>query len=332
MQTSPSSPGESSAWTGPATCASSQARPRSSVLATFDAARMDAALAAEIENTLEANHIVYFPRSPVPLPDERALRYLRAELPSQLRLKNVSYHPDKQSLSGLKADQETCDRTAGILREHLDGVTAFLSGIMPRLFEGRTGKTSFRPIQERGRNLKPHASNELVHIDAGAYGATNGDRILRFFVNVNEGEDRVWASKGPIQDVLDRHGISAGLLDRAGNLNVRIDKSFADHALTFAVRALSRFNPLAQALDSSPYDRAMRRLHNYMKDSEEYKSDQRGYEEIRFPPGSAWMVFTDGVSHASLSGQFALVTTMVAKRADLRYPHFAPYNLLAARN
>jgi hypothetical protein len=303
------------------------------VLATFDSATIDAGLAEEIESALEANHIVYFPRSPVRLPDEQALQYLRSGLPSQLRLKNVSYHPDSRRLSGLEADKATCERTAEILREHLDAVTAFLAAATPRLNQALTGaKTSFRPIQERGRNLKPHASNELVHIDAGAYGATNGDRILRFFVNVNEHEDRVWASKGPIQDLLDRHGTAAGLLDSNGHLNRRIDKGLGDHALSFAVRALARVNPLASALDSSPYDRAMRRLHNYMKDSDEYKSDQRGYEEIRFPPGSAWMVFTDGVSHASLSGQFALVTTVIAKREALRYPHFAPYNLLAARH
>jgi hypothetical protein len=67
-----------------------------------------------------------------------------------------------------------------------------------------------------------------------------------------------------------------------------------------------------------------------MKDSEAFKADPEGYEEIRFPPGSAWMVFTDGVSHACLSGQFALVTTLLIRRAALQYPQFAPYDLLAA--
>jgi hypothetical protein len=315
-----------------ASSASPGARTRSSVVAAVDAAEIDASLAEEISGALEANHIVYFPRSPIPLPDAQTLQQMRAELPSGLRLKNVSYHPGSRRLSGLQADAVTSKRTAQVLREHLDAVTAFLQRIMPHLCVGWTvGKTSFRPIQERGRNLSAHASNELVHIDAGAYGATNGDRILRFFVNVNEHEDRVWASKGPIQDVLDRHGIEAGLFDKHGRLQVRIDKGFADHALSTAVRALSLINPLASALDSSPYDRAMRRLHNYMKDSDAFKSDQRGYEEIRFPPGCAWMVFTDGVSHASLSGQFALVTTIVLRSEALRHPHLSPYNLLAAR-
>jgi hypothetical protein len=286
--------------------------------------------AALIPAALEANRIVYFPRCPFPLPDAAALRFLRVELPSRLKLKNISYHPEGDRVTGLDADAPTVERTTAVLRDHFAALGSFLRQVMPHLFVGSTGgKCSFRPIQERGRGLKPHASNELVHIDAGAYGATNGDRILRFFVNVNEHEDRVWASKGSIQDVLERHGTEAGLFDPAGRLKLRIHKNAADHALSLGVRALARINPLARVLDSSPYDRAMRRLHNYMKDSGTFKTDSRGYEEIRFPPGSAWMVFTDGVSHASLSGQFALVTTILVRRGALQHPGYAPYNLLA---
>jgi hypothetical protein len=171
-----------------------------------------------------------------------------------------------------------------------------------------------------------------VHIDAGAYGATDGDRIFRFFVNVNDREDRIWASKGNVQDVLQRHGAAAGLLDASGRLTLRIDKGLRDQAFSAAIGGLARLNPLAHTLDSSPYDRTMRRLHNYMKDSDAFKQDMRGYEEIRFPPYSAWMVFTDGVSHASLSGQFALVTTIIVSRRVLKYPQYSPYALLAARS
>lgn len=292
----------------------------------------DPGAATAIQAALEANRIVYFPRCPFPLPDAAALQYLRVELPSRLKLKNISYHPESGRLTGLEADARTVERTTRALREHFAALSSFLEQVIPHLFVGsNVGKCSFRPIQERGRGLKPHASNELVHVDAGAYGATNGDRILRFFVNVNEHEDRVWASKGSIQDVLERHGMDAGLFDTAGRLALRIRKNAADHAFSFAVRKLAQLNPLARVLDSSPYDRAMRQLHNYMKDSEAFKADLRGYEEIHFPPGSAWMVFTDGVSHASLSGQFALVTTIIVRREALCYPQFAPYDLLAAK-
>ncbi len=301
-----------------------------SVLARVEPGALEDAAAARIAMLLETNHIVYFPRCPLPLPDAASLRFLRSELPSRLRLKNVSYHPEADRLTGLEADEATRERVTGVLRGHLSNVTSFLGRVAPHLARGWTvGTCSFRPIEERGRNLKPHASNELVHIDAGAYGATHGDRILRFFVNVNEGEDRLWASKGSINDLLERHGVAAGLIEASGALKQRIEKSFTDRAFSSLIGGLARLNPLARVLDSSPYDRAMRRLHNYMKDSEAFRSDARGYEEIRFPPGSAWTVFTDGVSHASLAGQFALVTTMIVRREALEYPQFAPYSLLA---
>jgi hypothetical protein len=302
-----------------------------SVLAQIDPAAADAS--ERMALALESNHIVYFRESPIPLPDGATLEYLRTELPSRLKLKNISYHPEGARVTGLEADETLRERTCGVLKRHLDDVAGFIYRSMPQ-WRGacRVGTCSFRPIQERGRNLKAHASNELVHIDAGAYGATNGDRIFRFFVNVSDREDRVWASKGSLQEVLERHGAAAGLLDASGRLKLPIEKGLADHAFSAAIGGLARLNPLAHTLDSSPYDRTMRRLHNYMKDSDGFKQDMRGFEELRFPPYSAWMVFTDGVSHASLSGQFALVTTIIVSRQALRHPQFSPYALLAARS
>ncbi len=68
-----------------------------------------------------------------------------------------------------------------------------------------------------------------------------------------------------------------------------------------------------------------------MKDDDGIKGDLTGYQEIRFPPNTAWAVFTAGVSHASLEGQFALVTTMIARLGRMRWPERAPFNTLLAR-
>ncbi len=298
------------------------------MLATIDESRWRTEPDA-VRDALESNRIVFFPACPVPLPDQQTLEFLRTELPSRLKLKNISYHPEAGRVSGIEADAATTNRVTDVLKSHLNDVTAFLRRVTGELtLDARIGTCSFRPIEEKGRNLKPHASNELVHVDAGAYGATNGDRILRFFVNVNPARDRVWATKGSFEDVLRSHGRQAGLLDDAGRLCVPITKGPADRAFSALVSGLSRLNPLATVLDSSPYDRAMRRLHNYMKDDPGYLSDMAGYQEVRFPPYSAWTVFTDGVSHASLEGQFALVTTMIVRRARMRWPERAPFETL----
>jgi 3-deoxy-D-manno-oct-2-ulosonic acid (Kdo) hydroxylase len=302
-----------------------------SVVATFAPEQLPAPPGASIADALESSHIVFFPRCPIRLPDEATLRYLRSDLPARLKLKNISYHPEADRITGLEADADTTLRLTTILKDHLADVTAFLGEHIPHLSTDWTiGTCSVRPIQERGRNLKPHASNELVHVDAGAYGATDGDRILRFFVNFSDHEDRVWATKGPIEQILGRFGRAAGLIDAQGRLALRLTKNAADHALSGLVGGLAHLNPLARVLDTGPYDRAMRRLHNYMKDDPGFRQDRRGYEEIRFPPYSAWMVFTDSVSHASLSGQFAFVTTIIVRRKHMKHPEFAPFNVLMA--
>jgi hypothetical protein len=300
-----------------------------SVVTTFDTNKLESLPDLAIAEALETNHIAFFPICPIRLPDVATLDFLRTELPARLKLKNVSYHPEADRVTGLKADPGTTARITNILKEHLAEVSSFLHRHIGHLTTDWTiGTCSLRPIQERGRNLKPHASNELVHLDAGAYGATDGDRILRFFVNFNEKEDRVWATKGPVEDIVSRFGHEAGLIDADGKLAVNLAKAAPDKAFSGLVRTLSRLNPLARVLDSSPYDRAMRRLHNFMKDAALFRQDQRGYEEIRFPPNSAWMVFTDSVSHASLSGQFALVTTIIVRRDQMKFPEYAPFNVL----
>ena len=281
----------------------------------------------ELGDALEEGRIVYFPQCPIGLPSDDELEFLRNELPSRLKLKNISYHPEARRLVGLDADQTVRNRVEGILRGHAEQLNEFLHRVAPGICQGWPfGTTSFRPIEERGRDLKPHASNELVHIDAGAYGATNGDRIFRFFVNVNPTEDRVWASKGRFPELYQRFGHAAGIAPLAPGC---FDKRWVDHLRTAIVRALTGVGlGLAGVLDSSPYDRVMRRFHNYMKDTPAFQADREGHQEFRFPPYSAWMVLTDMVSHASLAGQFALVDTALIPLANCRKPEFAPINIL----
>jgi hypothetical protein len=89
--------------------------------------------------------------------------------------------------------------------------------------------------------------------------------------------------------------------------------------------------PSAKVLDSSPYDRAMRRFHNYMKDTPAFQSTTEGHREFRFKPFQAWMVFTDRVSHACISGQHAFADTFVIRLGSCRLPEMAPINILKTR-
>ena len=299
------------------------------MLENFDPRRLGAAAPDSIGDLLEQGNIVQFSACPIELPADDELELLRTELPRQLAGKNVSYHPEADQVKGLREDSPVAELTYRVLTNHRDRVTAFLEQIMPTLTRNmQVGTCSFRPLQERGRDLKPHASNELIHVDAGAYGATNGNRLLRFFVNVNPAEDRVWSTKGALPALLARYGQQAGMT--AAEIG-RLDKGAVDQMRTSALRGISKLGlPLATVLDSSPYDRAMRRFHNFMKDTPAFQSDPVGHEEFRFQPFTAWMVFTDMVSHACLSGQHALIYTAVLPLENCRKPELAPINLLRA--
>jgi hypothetical protein len=282
----------------------------------------------DIEDALERSEVVFFERCPLQVPSDEDLAFLRDELPAQIKAKNVSYHPETDSVPRLEAPDEMVERVTAILKAHLQSVTDFLTATIPDLVPGwKIGTCSFRPCEERGRDLKPHASNELVHIDAGAYGATNGARILRFFVNVNPTVSRIWGTKGGFADLVANHG---ELLEaaRGSKSKIRLQKNLADRAFSSLVKGLSKVNPLATVVDSSPYDRAMRRIHNYMKDSENFRNDLSDYRQLSFPPFSAWMVLTDGISHSVVSGQHCFVTTALIPMENCRISELVPYNIL----
>lgn len=300
------------------------------MLEICDEERLQSAGKYDLSDALEQGSIVQFPKSPVPIPSEDDLILFRDELPNLLKLKNISYHPEAGKVRGLDdADAVVAERVTGVLVTVSNNIAEFLKQYAPSLTENWTvGTCSFRPIQEKGRDLKPHASNELVHIDAGAYGATNGDRILRFFINVNPSEDRVWATKGDFPNVFERYGDAAQIRPK-GRGPGYLQKKPLDRLRTGLLNGIAGAGlPTAKVLDSSPYDREMRKFHNYMKDTPSFQKDPVGHQEFRFPPYSAWMVFTDMVTHASLSGQHAFVHTSIVRLENCRKPELAPYNIL----
>src|SRR5205814_10041251 len=181
---------------------------------------------------LERGRIVRFARCPVELPAKDDLDFLRQDLGSFLERKNVSYYPEADKLTGLRAPREVRARTRAILRAHSARVRAFLERAMPEFTRGwQPGTSIFRPLEEEGRNLSAHASKELVHVDAGAYGATHGDRILRFFVNLNPSAARVWISRGTFAELFEKHGAEAGLAPGA------LDAALPERAYSGLLRA-----------------------------------------------------------------------------------------------
>ena len=71
----------------------------------------------------------------------------------------------------------------------------------------------------------------------------------------------------------------------------------------------------------------MHRFHNFLKENDSYQDSARA-EIVSFGPGTTWMVFTDMVTHAVLSGQYALEQTFLIERGAMVSPETAPVAIL----
>lgn len=79
--------------------------------------------------------------------------------------------------------------------------------------------------------------------------------------------------------------------------------------------------------DRSAYDQFMLRFHDYLKENREFQNGC-DKERLEFPPRATWIVYTDAVPHAALSGQFALEHTYIIPTNALLTPQTAPIHVL----
>jgi len=75
------------------------------------------------------------------------------------------------------------------------------------------------------------------------------------------------------------------------------------------------------------YDHYMLSIHNSMKRDETYQKSAI-QEKMEFPSNSSWIVFTDLVSHAALSGQHLLEQTFYLPAEKQLKPDLAPLKKL----
>jgi len=265
------------------------------------------------EALLERGEILCFRPGTLPLQPEADLAFLRDELGPALE--NVRYHPEGDSLTGLAGP--ALERTRAILRAHHGAVREFLRRICPRYAQRwRAGEVTFRPLEEEGRG----SASGLGPGDALASGATHGGRILRFFTNVNPTRARVWRSAGTFAELFAEFGGQAGLAALGeGGLRERLP----DRLRTGLV-GLARRVGLA-ARDTSPYDRALERLHAALARDPAFQD--RGVE-FEFPPFTSWTALTDTVSHSAVRGQHALVCTWIVPLASCVAPELSPYAVM----
>jgi hypothetical protein len=205
------------------------------------------------------------------------------------------------------------------MRQYSQDVTRFLTHFLTP-YQGRwqLDYASFRPQEEEGRDLPLRRRNDLLHTDAFPTRPTRGARILRFFNNIHPSRTRDWVVGDPFGLLAPLYAPQHIALPASGNSASRALRSLANAAgLGYAIPSLKR----------SPYDDFMMRFHNFLKENASFQAECRK-EYLQFPPGSSWMVYTDMVPHAVLSGQYALEHTFLVEHQAMVSPETSPLSVL----
>jgi hypothetical protein len=273
--------------------------------------------------SLEAGNILFFKAPPFPFPQEEIDFLLKQRQGGSKARKNIAYKPQLDRITNHDCeDAASAEKLKGILRNYSKRVTGFLEHLLaPYANEWKHDYASFRPFQEKGRNLRLRARNDLLHVDAFPTRPLHGARILRFFTNINPTESRHWNTSLSVGELIEKFGggkkgvpfpASAGL-----SLKSRLEMKMRQWMNRCGLKTPLR----------SPYDAFMLRMHNYLKENEEFQK-ACPKDSWQFPPHSCWAVFTDQVSHAALAGQYALEQTFIVPRDALLCPDKAPVSIL----
>lgn len=265
---------------------------------------------------LERGELVAFSPCPFALPDGADRTFLFDQQLESSK-KNISYHPRRRTLAGFRrrsAEQST--RLCDLLADFSTHATAWLTRLLPQYIDGLSpDRATFRPEEEAIRKLRPTARNDLLHIDAFPSRPTLGRRILRLFVNIHPSEPRIWATSDSFDRILAEHGQAIGLPGQhADNWAARLGQGL-----------LSIFQPGSEK--RTVYDRFMLRMHHYLKTNDRFQ-ERAPRRFWRFAPNTAWLLFTDGTSHADLRGRFALEHSYFVERSVLTLPGESPAALL----
>jgi hypothetical protein len=271
---------------------------------------------------LETGEILFFPQSPIPLSLEDLAFLLGQQQTGSTLHKNIAYKPNLGAVSGLDAGSTSAadlERLQAIMGQYSKDVTRFLTRFLsPYQGRWRLDYASFRPQEEEGRDLPLRRRNDLLHTDAFPTRPTRGARILRFFNNIHPSRTRDWVVGEPFSVLASQFAPKEIALPAPGGPAIRTLRSLASST------GLGRAIP---SLKRSPYDDFMMRFHNFLKENSSFQANCRK-ERLQFPPGSSWMVYTDMVPHAVLSGQYALEQTFLVEHEAMVAPELSPLSVL----
>ena len=269
-----------------------------------DSARAGSTRAAEV---LETGGLVVFPHRPFRM-SAAEVRMLDPAI-GDGRSKNISLDPATGEVSGSALDEAGRQVLAAMIGRFAQGANDLLADLTPRYAPAlQRRRTSFRPGSIAGRVLSRRKDDRRLHVDAFPANPVQGRRILRVFANINPaGEPRVWnVGEEPFASVADRFRNRLTARGRTAGLKVLLGVTKGRQ---------------------TPYDQIMLQLHDAAKLDDGYQASAP-YRRLEFPAGSMWVVYTDSVMHAALSGQHALEQTYLMPVGAMHQEAASPLRVL----
>ncbi len=254
-------------------------------------------------NALESGKVLYLPA--YALTPQVTEHPLLSESVLDIKHKNVSYDYTKTQLAGLSKTSPLSANMQQFMHRYALFARQLVDTILPQYSTDlRWGRTSYRPAQINGRQSSKRQDDTRVHVDAFPSTPVNGLRIFRVFCNINPyGEPRVWHIGEPFSQVL---------------------KTFAWQLPKYSKTKATLLHLVkATKTKRSAYDHYMLHTHDAMKLNDDYQQTLNK-QRIAFPSQSTWLVFTDHVSHAALSGQFLLEQTFYLPIDAMANPDLSP--------
>ena len=253
---------------------------------------------------LEQGAVLFFPQLPFVLRDDER-PFLDARV-ADGKAKNISLDHTTGKMQASSLTGEDATRLAAMIERFGAGAASVVHALLPYRTVERA-RTSFRPVQVKGRSYSKISDDRLLHVDAFPSRPMRGRRILRFFSNVAPVSSRQWKTGQPFED------FARAFLSRIG-------PHLPGKSWLFDTLGVTRGR-------RSPYDELMLSLHDTGKLDDRFQKDSP-QESVVFPPGTSWLVYTDQVLHAALGGEFALEQTFHLDVDQMVQPERAPIKVL----
>jgi hypothetical protein len=264
----------------------------------------DTDVKARALDALESGSVLYFPQLPFLLL-ESEIEFLDAKV-ADGKSKNISLDHTSGKMQASSLTGERAARLAAMIERFGSSAAGLVRDLLPYNHVERA-RTSFRPVQVKGRSYSKISDDRLLHIDAFPTRPMHGRRILRFFANVAPTSPRHWHVGQPFEEFAQR------FLPRVG-------PHFPGKSWLYGKLGVTRGQ-------RSLYDELMLSMHDAGKLDNDFQSTSP-HRNVIFAPGSCWLVYTDQVLHAALGGEFALEQTFHLDVAQMASPEKAPVKVL----